>query len=276
MEYIRKSLYDDICANSNIVSGDEYRELVCAIAQVASDMVVKTLGPYGYTTVIDEGTGFTYPSKDGWTCLNKLQFTDPTYNTIFNMLKKISFNSVATVGDGTTTAMVAASNFLKRMYTEFIPNIEKQGGFRQADFIETMNYLYGVIEDKLKNNPNIKRVSPDNNFEDIKKIAYVATNGNSTIAKLIQEIYKETNNPYIHVTLEKIPETTYEIQKGYKFDARTLNFPLYVNDVNGIINEKNQPQKIVIFDHNVTFQSHEKIIGSYKLLAKRDNYEIIL
>jgi chaperonin GroEL (HSP60 family) len=275
-EYVKKSLYDNICTNSNIVSGDEYRELVCAIAQVASDMVAKTLGPYGYTTVIDDGSGFTYPSKDGWTCLNKLQFTDPTYNTIFNMLKKISFNSVATVGDGTTTAMVAANNFLKMMYTRFIPGVEEKGGFRQADFVETMNRIYEIIELKLKTNPNIKQVNVGEGYNDIWKIAYVATNGNKHFADIIQTIYQETDNPHIHVSLDKVSETTYEIQKGYKFDARTLNFPLYVNDASGVINNKNHPQRIVIFDHNVTFQSHQMIIGSISQLASRDGSEILI
>lgn len=277
MDYIRSALYDDIVSNSNVISGKEYRELICAIAQVASDMVVKTLGPYGSTTVIDDGSGFTYPSKDGWSCLSKLQFTDPTYNTIYSMLKKVSFNSVTTVGDGTTTAMVAASNFLKKMYGEFIPLIEKEGsGFRQATFIEDLMKVYDTVEENLRKNPNIKTIDTDGDFSDIRKIAYVATNGNTVYADMIQEIYKATGNPYIHVTMDKIPETTYEIQKGYKFDARTINFPSYINDSTGIINNVNHPQRIIVFDHNVTFQSHQTIIGSISQLASRDNIEVMI
>ena len=275
MTYIRNALYNEIASNSNVISGEEYRELVCGVSQVASDMVVKTLGPYGSTTVIDDGTGFTYPSKDGWSCLSKLQFTDPTYNSIFNMLKKISFNSVTTVGDGTTTAMVAANNFLRQMYTEFIPNANKSG-FRQADFIDTMNYAYSALEYALKNNENIQHINEDGDFSDIYKVAYVATNGNHEFAKIIQNIYKETHNPNIQVTMDKDSETTYEIQQGYKFDARTLNFPAYVNSDSGVIDYKNHPCKVVIFDHNVTFQMHEKILGALSGIAQRDNFEIII
>ena len=276
MEYIRSALYDEIASNSNVISGEEYRELVCAVSQVAADMVVKTLGPYGSTTVIDDGTGFTYPSKDGWSCLSKLQFTDPTYNTIFNMLKKISFNSVTTVGDGTTTAMVAANNFLRIMYTEFMPNILEKGSFRQADFIDTMNRISTNLEEALLNNPDIMRIDPDGDFSDIYKIAYVATNGNHEFASIIQQIYQETHNPNIQVAMDKSPVTKHEIQQGYKFDARTLNFPVYVNDDSGIINYRNHPCKIVVFDHNVTFQSHEKIIGTLSAIAQRDNIEILI
>ena len=275
MSYIRNALYNEIASNSNVISGEEYRELVCAISQVASDMVVKTLGPYGSTTVIDDGTGFTYPSKDGWSCLSKLQFTDPTYNSIFNMLKKISFNSVTTVGDGTTTAMVAANNFLRQMYTEFIPNVNKSG-FRQADFINTMNEAYAALEHTLKNNENIQRIDEEGDFFDIYKVAYVATNGNHEFAEIIRNIYKETHNPNIQVTMDKDSETTYEIQQGYKFDARTLNFPAYVNSDSGVIDYKNHPCKVVIFDHNVTFQMHEKILGALSSIAQRENFEIII
>lgn len=275
MEYIREALYNEISSNSNVISGEEYRELVCAVSQVAADMVVKTLGPYGSTTVIDDGTGFTYPSKDGWSCLSKLQFTDPTYNSIFNMLKKISFNSVTTVGDGTTTAMVAANNFLRQMYTEFIPNA-REAGFRQADFIDTMNAAYNALEDALRNNPNVQRIDDEGDFSDIYKVAYIATNGNHEFATIIQRIYQETHNPNIQVTMDKNSETTYEIQQGYKFDAKTLNFPAYVNSDSGVIDYTNHPCKIVIFDHNVTFQMHEKIIGALSGIAQRDGFEIII
>lgn len=275
MSYIRDALYNEIASNSNVISGEEYRELVCAVSQVASDMVVKTLGPYGSTTVIDDGTGFTYPSKDGWSCLSKLQFTDPTYNSIFNMLKKISFNSVTTVGDGTTTAMVAANNFLRQMYTDFIPKV-KDAGFRQADFIDTMTDAYNALEYALKNNKNIQRINDEGDFSDIYKVAYVATNGNHEFAEIIQKIYQETHNPNIQVTMDKDSATTYEIQQGYKFDARTLNYPAYVNSDSGVIDYKNHPCKVVIFDHNVTFQMHEKILGALSGIAQRDKLEIII
>ncbi len=275
MEYIRNALYDEIASNSNVISGEEYRELICAVSQVATDMIVKTLGPYGSTTVIDDGTGFTYPSKDGWSCLNKLQFVDPTYNSILNMIKKISFNSVTTVGDGTTTAMVAANNFLRQVYIDFMPKVKK-AGFRQADFINTMNKVYEKLEDALKTNPNIQRIDPDGDFSDIYKIAYVATNGNHEFANIIQQIYKETGNPNIQVNIDKDDTTSYEIQKGYKFNARTLNFGAYINCDARIIDYTNHPCKIVIFDHNVTFQMHEKILGGLTQLAARDNLEIII
>ena len=275
-EYIDQNLYDEILANSNVVTGDEYRKLVCTVAQIASDVVVKTLGPYGATTVIDDGSGITYPTKDGWACLSRLQFIDPIYNTIFQMLKKISFNSVTTVGDGTTTAMVVANNFLKELYTEFIPKVKQEGSFRQADFVETMIKTSKVLEDKLKSNSNIKIIDSEGDFHDIWKIAYVATNGNKNFANIIQSIYQETKNPNIQVVMDKVADTNYEIQKGYRFEAKTLNFRYYVNDQSNRIVFNNKPCKMVIFDHNVMVSTHDRIISAYSMIAKNLDTSVII
>lgn len=278
MDSYRQKLYDDIKASSNMVSGQEYRELTCAIAQVASDMVVKTLGPYGSTTMIDEGTGFTYPTKDGWSCLNKLTFTDPTYNTIYNMLKKISFNSVTSVGDGTTTAMVAANFFISALYDGFIKKLTADKKvFRQADFIEAMNKVYQDTENYLKTNKFVRQVDMDGDFSDIYRIAYIATNGNEEFSHTIQKIYQETKNPHIQVDMDPTgADTSYTIQKGYKFNTHVLNFPSYANDESGAIVYKDNPRRVVIFDHNVTFQMHEKIIGGLIGLSQRDDFELII
>ena len=66
--YIDKGLYEDIRYGTNIISDKEYLDTIITIADTAADMVVKTLGPYGKTTIIDDGM-FTYRTKDGWSIL---------------------------------------------------------------------------------------------------------------------------------------------------------------------------------------------------------------
>ena len=51
-----KTLYEDIKYGTNIVPEEEYRETLITIADVASEMVEKTLGPFGQTTMINDGT----------------------------------------------------------------------------------------------------------------------------------------------------------------------------------------------------------------------------
>lgn len=265
-----KTLYEDIYAGTNIVSGEEYREMISTISQLASDTVVKTLGPYGSTTIIDDGSGFTYPTKDGWSTLNKLRFNDPIYNTIFNLLKQISFNSVNTVGDGTTTAMVAANAFL-----QLLNNWETPEGFRQADFIKAVEEVADTIEKTMLNSDRIRQIDQDGNFDDIYNIAYTATNGNEKFARIIQTIYLETKNPNIHVAIDaKNSETRYEIQEGYKFDCSTLNFNVYINEGNGTCKRNNM--RTIIFDHNITYNDHKEIITALSSLASVRKMDIII
>lgn len=272
---VNQSLYDEVMSCANIISGDEYKTLFCTIAKVVSDTVSQTLGPYGSTTIIDDGNGFTYPTKDGWSCMNRLRFNDPVYNTIFGIIKQVSFNSVSTVGDGTTTAMIATSAFLDRLDDAFKKMADLH--VSQAQFLDRMNVIVDGIINDIRNSPRVKHINPDGDFEDIRRVAYISTNGNEQFSKMIQEIYKETKNPNIRVEIDNgSPETTYKIEKGYRFDCKPIAFSSYVNDESGIIRKDDKPSKVMIFDHNVTYQMHRNIITGVSQLAATRNEEYII
>lgn len=269
------AIYKDVVSSTNVINGEEYRELFCAVANVVSSIVSGTLGPYGATTIIDDGTGFTYPTKDGWSCMSRLRFNDPVYQTIFNIVKQPSFNSATTVGDGTTTAMVATANFLNLMYSQLTTFAENHG-YRQADILTAMKKMCAKITDALHTNPNIMHIAPEGNMHDIFKIAYIATNGNEQFAKMIQEIYLETKNPNIRISIDPgAPETTYEIERGYRFDCGIIGFQNYVNAENETI-KCDMPHSVIIFDHNVTFSMHRDIISAASKVASKHNTSIIL
>ena len=246
-------------------------------AKVVCDTVSQTLGPYGSTTIIDDGSGFTYPTKDGWSCMNRLRFNDPIYNTIFGIIKQVSFNSVSTVGDGTTTAMVATSAFLEELYDKLIPNLQKSGEYRQATFVDTMKEVVKELTETLLNSENVHHIDPNGDFHDIYKVAYIATNGNHDFAQMIQEIYQKTSNPNIRIEIDNgAPETTYTIEKGYRFDCKPIAFNSYINDEMGIIRKDDKPFKIITFDHNVTYQMHKTIISSISQMASATNSEYVI
>lgn len=271
------ALYEEVKSCTNIISGDEYKQLFCTIAKVVSDTVSQTLGPYGSTTIIDDGSGFTYPTKDGWSCMNRLRFNDPIYNTIFGIIKQVSFNSVSTVGDGTTTAMVATSAFLEYLYDSLIPNLKLSKQYRQATLIDAMNKVSKELTETLLNSSNVQHIDPNGDFADIYKVAYIATNGNEEFSKMIQEIYQKTSNPNIRIEIDNgAPETTYTIEKGYRFDCKPIAFNSYINDEAGIIRKDDKPFKIITFDHNVTYQMHKTIISSISQLANATNMEYVI
>lgn len=257
---IAKDLHDEIKYGTNIIPQDEYLDTLITIADVASDMVVKTLGPYGKTTMLNDGI-FTYPTKDGWSVLKSLRFNDAVFNVLYDVLKQISFNMVSTVGDNTTGAFVAAVKFMHIVIDRILTK-----NYRQADVVSMIKDIGDRIISKIEGSKYVKH-STDPEYEDIRMIASVSSNGNEELAKMIQAIYKETNNPNIYVTLDPRKELSYDIQEGYKLDCNPIQQRLYVNsDDHTFI--MNQPAIVAIFNHNVTYQEHGhmiEFISSYAL-----------
>ena len=265
-------LIRNIRVTTNVIPEHEYRELFQGVAQVVSEIVSKTLGPYGSTTIIDDGTGFSYPTKDGWSCMQRLRFNDPLYQTIFSIIKQVSFNSVSTVGDGTTTAMVATSAFLNHMMDE----LKTTRGGRQADFIASMQSAADAITDALRRNPNVKHIDTDGDMSDIYEVAKIATNGNETFSKMLQDIYQRTHNPNIRIEIDGgAGFTTYEIEQGYRFDCDVVDYMDYRNADNNQIKIDTATQ-IMILDHNVTYSMHKDLIRVLSNLAQQNGTNMIL
>lgn len=255
---ITNELMKDIKMGMNIIDGEEYKDILEGITQITCEIITKTLGPYASTTVIDDGIS-TYSTKDGWSIVNRIRFGDTIENTLFKFIKDISFTLNSKVGDGTTTAIVAANKFI----TEFRSWIDKQrtekGEFqyiRQADLLEAIEKTAKLICDELKSESRLMRVS---NPSDIYKIANISTNGNETISNIIKEIYSKTENPNIHVTLSIGEETHYEIVKGYKLDTTLLN-PNYHYNTSEETCVIDGNCKIAVFNHTLTYVEHYKLI----------------
>ena len=271
---IDSQLHDDIKYGTNIIPEDEYLETLTAIADVASDMVVKTLGPHGRTTMLHDGAS-TYPTKDGWSVLRSLKWNDPIFNVIYEVLRQVSFDLVSKVGDGTTTAFVGATIFIHKIRAYIDEQTNSGKGYRQSDFLNTLNEVVDQVIDELKNGPYVHHINPLGDFEDIYQIAKVASNGNEDLSRIIQKIYQETNNPNIYVTFDAGEKLRYDIQKGYKIDCHVLGHKYYRNNEEGTYGE-NSPMSIYIFDHNVNYQNHIAMINAITRQANAINRPAII
>ena len=262
----------------NLVEGDEYRETLAAISEVVSDILGKTLGPYASTTTIDDGA-YTYSTKDGWSVLNRLRFGDVVHETLFKFIRQISFQLNSRVGDGTTTAVIAA-DFFTRMLREFMSSVRYDDNgdiLRQADLLNCINDCKDKIIEELHSPERLHMVKRSiNGYDDIYKIAYVSANRNATIANIIKDIYNQTDNPNIHVTLNSNQSTTYgEVQRGYKLDAKLLMAECYVNteDKTSIINDDSM---VFVFNHNVTYAEHFVLVQQLITLANQSKKVLVL
>jgi chaperonin GroEL len=277
MAYNFDNLEKEIRMGMNLIDRDEYTASIKAISHIAAQTVCKTLGPYAHTTIIDDGN-FTYPTKDGWSILQRIRFQDPTHNSIFNMLKNISFRIVDKVGDGTTTAMVTADHFLDCM-DEALKKDQVWSSYRQADIVSALNDVRDMVIKDLEEHavqiaPDPSEESPD--YQSIHDVAYISSNGNEKLASIMQTIYQKTGNPNVIVDMDGGKEISYEIQTGYRLDCSFLMSERYSNTSEHYYNTNGREHMLVIFDHNVTYQRHAEMINFLLGIAQRTQRPIIL
>lgn len=257
-----------IAENINLVDETTYKKYLRALAFRLSEILVKTLGPYARTTIIDDGVA-KYPTKDGWNILKRIKFNDQFLNALHSFIKDISFNLVTKVGDGTTTALVSACNFIK----EFD---EAKIRVRQPELIAALQNVYNAIKAVLSREGDFVKYidkSPNSDFDDIYKIALLSSNGNEEIARVVQDIYKQTHNPNIYVSIDKQEVISYEITSGYKLDCRPINQKFYRNDGDNLY----LPQMpVLIFDHNVSSGFDGAVIGTaQKIFTQSGKHRIL-
>jgi chaperonin GroEL len=94
----------------NVVTEAEFKQRMVEIFDQLYQTLSRTAGPYGSGTII-ERLGDYYMTKDGFTVLKSVHFDNRTNNAIMDLILTISHQMVMKVGDGSTTAILAAKNF---------------------------------------------------------------------------------------------------------------------------------------------------------------------
>lgn len=247
------TLDEDVRSGMNIVDGTEYKKAFTAVSHATAEVLKNTLGPFGRTTVIDDGSSH-YITKDGWNIVNRLGFGQPLYNTLYSFIKDASYNLVEKVGDGTTTVIVAADEFIRQMEQD-----KDFNSFRQRDIL---NMLHDVKDHVIANLRSIKylhEIDKDGEFEDIYQIAYTSTNENEEISRMIQKIYQETHNPTIYVNMGVEKESSYAIVNGYQLDCTPKGLEGFINTDD---DKYRTTDGVLTFfcNHNMTYVDHYHVV----------------
>lgn len=262
----------------NIVDGDEFLNSMKAVAFLMADKVNKTIGPYAHTAIIDDNYS-SYPTKDGWNIINRMEFDDPLLMSICKIIRNISFHLVTKVGDGTSTALCVASKFIN-----ILDQVKTDA--RQADVVKALEDIVDYCEEILTTDPDIHwniDLDTEEGLNHIKRIAQVSSNYNDEISEMIYQIYKETKNPSIHVEIDGAENTHYLISKGFKIPSKCLNIDMLANTDDGSMHI-NGKCAILMMDHNVTYSRHmglvmdayNEAIGRYnaiKFILMAPNYD---
>lgn len=249
----------------NIISDKDFKERVSQVFKCVADAVSKTLGPFGYTTIIEQ-FGEMHVTKDGWTVLKNINFDANIDNNILYLLTKIASQVVVKVGDGSTSSIVAADNILKQFNSSKIVDME----FGPREFTETLNKLVKIIVDGIQRK-SIKVNDDDFNEARDRKIynlAMISTNGNQEISEMISRVYAETENPSIAFLKGNYANHELEIVNGYKSQIRLLD-GIYITNESG--ERYDIDPMVLMFDHRVDPEHYSDIIVPARAFANQNN-----
>ena len=243
-------------AVSNIIPKDVLREVQIETLQRVSDALRNSYGPNGSTSLIRTGvdekdTGKSSYTKDGHNILSAIKFSKPIEMSILDDLKDITRNTVKTVGDGTTSAVIL-SNAIFQAFNKLA-----EEGYKEKDISNAFAKLVPAICEQIEKNKQ------ECTLDTIEHIAYISTDGNTEVAKTIRYLYeKHGMGVYIDPGISNTPETVIKSYDGLTVDAGYFN-TLFINNTEEATCELKNPY-IYIFEDPI--DTPEMLGFCYKII----------
>ncbi len=181
--------------------------------------VIATLGPKGRNVVLDKKFGSPTVTKDGVTVAKEIELEDAYENMGAQMVREVASKTSDAAGDGTTTATVLAEAIYQqglKFVTAGANPISIQRGISKAveAAVDQLNKIKKNVKDK----------------EEIKQVATVSANWDSTIGEIIADAMdKVGKDGTITVEENKSIETTLDVVEGMQFDKGYLS-PYFVTN----------------------------------------------
>lgn len=245
----------------NVYSKKEFDRRVKQVFDVIWDKLVMSFGPAGAGTfiVIPSSTQSTFfNTKDGYTIMKNLQFNTKIDHTIKNMMSTICDRLNFTVGDGTTTAVVATGG-VYNAYMEKKKNEDSElNRVLPRKIMSMMNTVKAdIIEELNKHAVSIQSDNPNTLADNIRKVVYVSSNGNEEITEMISDLYRKLQYPAISVANSKDGATHAYTVDGYKIDVSLTDQTYINNDDNTMVSGA---MDYIVFDNKVDQQMYDKIL----------------
>lgn len=246
---------------SNIVDQKTLRKVQLSTLEKIYEVISKTAGPYGSSTMISHSQRLTEYSKDGHKVLTNIKFFKPLEQSIHDELLSITEHVVGTVGDGTTTAVQLAYLIFRELCSDYFIDIEHE--YSPHQIISAFQDIVKLI------NENIESSRRDMTLDDVYNICMISTNGNKMVSEDISNIYKKFGNS-VHIQLGT-SNTESSILKEYDGIVFNKGFssPSFINksDTNSV-NMRNP--KIYYFADPV---DTPEMIGLFMNIFKKNIYD---
>lgn len=189
------------------------RELIKEAVNDIADAVVQTMGPEGGTVIVSDFKGDPNITKDGVTVSNSINFKDPVKNLIAKIIKEVAQLTVKQAGDGTTTATCLVRELINKGHELELSQRELK---KELEKLEDL-----LVEELFKVTSPLEK-------EDLYNVAYISSNGDSSMAKIICEAYEHSD--IIHIQEESISKDALETIDGFRIDGSYMDVA-FVNNV---------------------------------------------
>lgn len=251
---------------TNVFGEEEFKEQFLIVFKTMANILSKTLGPFGSTTMIDQQTNYSV-TKDGFHVLANLRFADTKQNRIYSTLFNISHQMVAKVGDGSTSAVVAAYAFLNAMLDE----IDK-AKIRPKQLNDTIQKVVSGICEIISK--NAIPVTKDNLMSTVRNIANIATNENEFYTDLITRIYERLGaNCDINIAKSQTFENDVIYEDGVYSNDNYLVDSLYHNRGN-VCHINNC--KVLMFDNALEPEIFDMFAMAFNSYCQGDHSTLIV
>jgi len=202
-----------------ILFGEEARMALKVGMDQLADSVKATLGPKGRNVLIQRSFGAPKITKDGVTVAKEVELKDPFENMGARMIREAASKTNDNAGDGTTTATVLAQAMVHagmRQVTAGANPMFLKRGMDKA--------VVAAVDAIAKASKKIK------NSSEIKQIATVSANGDTTIGDIIAQAIEAVGEDGV-ITVEegKGFETEVDLVEGMQFDRGYLS-PYFVTN----------------------------------------------
>lgn len=197
----------------NVKFGSDARSKIIEGANLAASAVEVTYGPHAATVLIRKN-GLLKSTKDGATVMDSVNDPDPYIQMGIDVIKEASIRQAKTVGDGSTTVAILANEIINQ-YKD------------NPDPIKVSRYLKKAGEEIIEYLKKYKKEI--SSLEDIKKVATLAANNDSTIGDIIAEaFYKVGKDGLVTYQESEDVKDRVEYTEGFRID-NGYESPYFIN-----------------------------------------------
>jgi len=202
-----------------IIYSTAARKALKAGIDAVANAVKVTLGPKGRNVVLVKPYGTPHITNDGVTIAKEIELEDKTQNAGVQLIKEVASKTVDHAGDGTTSATVIAQAIL----TEGMRVIES--GANPMEIRSGLKKAVTLVIDEVK-----KMAVEIKGKEDIRRVAYISSNGDDQIADALSEIYDKIGKDGV-LTIEdgRTVGTSVRYVDGMTFDKGYIS-PYFMTD----------------------------------------------